>query len=308
MKAARIHEFGPPSVIVIEDVPRPAPGPGEVLVRVTATGVGPWDGWIRSHTSAVKVPLPLTLGSDLSGFIEEIGPGVSGFSRGEEIYGVTNADFTGANAEYAIASAAMIGPKPGSLDHFKAASVPVVAVTAWQMLFEYGKATAGQTVLIHGGAGNVGAYAVQLAHLAKLKIFATCSSEDASYVRSLGATSVIDYTTTKFEDVALGIDIVIDTVGGDIQERSLQVVKSGGILVSSVSPFPGTPKRSDVNTAFFLVDVTTARLNAITELIDRRELSTQVGTVLPLEQVRTAHQMLDGASRKRGKIVLAVSA
>jgi NADPH:quinone reductase-like Zn-dependent oxidoreductase len=308
MKAARIHEFGPPSVIVIENVPRPTPGPGEVLVRVAATGVGPWDGWIRSHTSVVKVPLPLTLGSDLSGYIEEIGPTVSGFSKGEGIYGVTNADFTGANAEYAIASAAMIGPKPRNLDHLQAASAPVVAVTAWQMLFEYGKAKAGQTVLIHGGAGNVGAHAVQLARIANLEIFATCSAEDAEYVRSLGATTVIDYTTTKFEDVVLGVDLVIDTVGGDIQQRSLQVVKSGGIIVSSVSPFPGTPQRSDVSTAFFLVDVTTARLNAITELIDRHELSTQVGTVLPLDQVQTAHEMLDGAPHKRGKIVLAVNA
>src|ERR1044072_3063221 len=201
MKAARIHEFGPPSVLVVEDVPRPTPGPGEVLVRVAASGVGPWDAGMRAHPSVVRVPLPLTLGSDLSGSIEEIGPGVSGFSRGEEIYGVTNDDFCGANAEYAIASAAKIAPKPRSLDHLQAASVPVVAVTAWQMLFEYGKATAGQTVLIHGGAGNVGAYAVQLARVANLKIFATCSSEDEPYVRSLGATNVIDYTTTKFEDV-----------------------------------------------------------------------------------------------------------
>ena len=307
MKAARIHEFGPPSVIVVEDVPCPSPGDGEILVRVAATGVGPWDGWIRSHTSVVQVPLPLTIGSDLSGFIEEIGPGVSGFRKDEEIYGVTNIDFVGANAEYAIASAAMIARKPDSLDQLQAASVPVVAVTAWQMLFEYGKATAGQTVLIHGGAGNVGAYAVQLAHWANLKIYATCSSEDASYVRSLGATSIIDYTTSKFEDEVPTVDLVIDTVGGDIQERSLQVVKSGGMIVSSVSPFPGTPKRSDVGTAFFLVDVTTARLNALTELIDRHELSTQVGTVLPLEQVQLAHQMLEGTPHKRGKIVLAVN-
>ncbi len=154
----------------------------------------------------------------------------------------------------------------------------------------------------------MGAYAVQLAHVKNLKIVATCSSEDASYVRSQGATSVIDDTTTKFEDEVSDVDIVIDTVGGDIQERSLQVVKSGGIIVSSVLPFPGTPKRSDVSTAFFLVDVTTARLNAITELIDRHELSTQVGTVLPLEQVRTAHQMLEGTPHKRGKLVLAVNA
>lgn len=128
------------------------------------------------------------------------------------------------------------------------------------VVLEYGKATAGQTALIHGGAGNVGAYAVQLACWANLKIFATCSPKDASYVRSLGATNVIDYTTDKFEDKVVGVDLVINTVGGDIQERSLQVIKSGGILVSSVSPFPGKPTRSDVSTAFFLVDVTTARL------------------------------------------------
>src|SRR5262249_33295284 len=135
IKAARIHRFGPPSVIVIEDLPRPAPGRGEVLVRVAAAGVGPWDALIRSHKSVVKVPLPLTLGSDLSGVIEEVGRGVSEFTGGDEVYGVTNPDFCGAYAEYAVATAAMVAHKPRALSHVKAASVPVVAVTAWQMLF-----------------------------------------------------------------------------------------------------------------------------------------------------------------------------
>ena len=163
MKAARIHQFGPPSVMVIDELPRPTPGHGEVLVRVAAAGVGPWDALIREHKSVVQTPLPLMLGSDLSSVIEEVGPGVSAFQAGDEIYGVTNPNFCGAYTEYAIASAAMVARKPQGLSHVEAASVPVVAVTAWQMLFDYAQANPGQTILIHGAAGNVGAYAVQLA-------------------------------------------------------------------------------------------------------------------------------------------------
>jgi NADPH:quinone reductase-like Zn-dependent oxidoreductase len=130
MKAARIHQFGPPSVIVIDELPRPKPGPGEILVRVAAAGVGPWDAWIREHKSVVKVSTPLILGSDLSGTIEEVGPGVSNFQPGEEIYGVTNPDFCGAYCEYAIARATMIARKPQGLSHAEATSIPVIAVTA----------------------------------------------------------------------------------------------------------------------------------------------------------------------------------
>jgi NADPH:quinone reductase-like Zn-dependent oxidoreductase len=295
-------------VIVIEELPRPAPGPGEVLVRVAAAGVGPWDGWIRGHTSVVKVALPLTLGSDLSGVIEEIGPGVSAFEVGDEVYGVTNPDFCGAYAEYAVASAAMVARKPHGLTDIEAASVPVVAVTAWQMLFDYAQAKAGQTVLVHGGAGNVGAYAVQLASQAQLYVTATAASKDIAYVQSLGAAQVLDYAATKFENEVSGVDIVIDTVGGDTQERSIQVVKSGGIIVSSVSPFPEALKASGIRTAFFLVQVTTARLDKITNLFNRSKLTTRVGTVLPLKEARTAHEMLGRAPHRSGKIVLTMDA
>ena len=172
MKAARIHRFGPPEVIVVEDVPRPNPATREVLVRNTAAGVGPWDGLIREGKSKVS-PLPtLTLGSDLSGVVEEVGPEVAEFSKGDEIYGVTNPQFCGANAEYALAFANMIAPKPQRLNHLEAASVPVVAVTAWQMLFDYADAKANQTVIILGAAGNVGSYAVQFAANAGLHVIA----------------------------------------------------------------------------------------------------------------------------------------
>ena len=187
MKAARIHRFGPPEVIVVEDVPRPNPATREVLVRNTAAGVGPWDGLIREGKSKVSPLPPLTLGSDLSGVVEEVGPEVAEFSKGDEIYGVTNPQFCGANAEYALAFANMIAPKPQRLNHLEAASVPVVAVTAWQMLFDYADAKANQTVIILGAAGNVGSYAVQFAANAGLHVIAIVGSKDVEDVRTLGA-------------------------------------------------------------------------------------------------------------------------
>src|SRR5581483_11926211 len=227
MKAARIHRFGPPEVIVLDDLPRPAPGPDEVLVRVAAVGVGPWDALIREQKSLVSVPLPLTLGSDLSGIVEVAGSNVRQFRPGDAVYGATNPQFIGGYAEYALASAGMIARKPHSLTVNESASVPVVAVTAGQMLFDYAKAQAGQSVLIHGAAGNVGAYAVQLAHHAGLRVFATASSDDASFVQSLGAETVVDYKAKRFEDVVPPMDIVLDLVGGETRSRSFQLIKPG---------------------------------------------------------------------------------
>ena len=162
---------------------------------------------------------------------------------------------------------------------------------------------------VHGAAGNVGAYAVQLASQAGLQVFATASSADAPVVRSLGATTVIDYKTTRFEEVVPPLDVVIDTVGGDTRARSFGIIKPGGMLVSVVSePMPERQQSHGVRAVFFLVEVTTARLDTITALFDRGKLTARVGTVLPLEQARTAHEMLGGAPHKRGKIVLSVAA
>jgi NADPH:quinone reductase-like Zn-dependent oxidoreductase len=306
MQAARIHRFGGPEVIVIEDVPRPLPGAGELLVRVAAAGVGPWDALIREGKSKVSPPPPLTLGSDLSGVVEAVGPGVNQFKKGDEVYGVTNPQFCGANAEYAIASATMIAPKPQRLSHLEAASIPVVAVTAWQMLFEYARPEAGQKVMILGAAGNVGAYAVQLAANAGLHVVAIVGSKDIDYVRTLGAETVVDYRVGKFEDAARSVDVVIDTVGGETRERSIGVLRPGGILVSVVSTSP-MPERSDLRSVFFYVEVTTARLSGISKLLESGKLIPQVGTVLPLREVRTAHRMLAGAPHRRGKIMLQVT-
>lgn len=305
MKAARIHDFGGPATIVIDEIPRPTPKQGEVIVRVAAAGVGPWDALIREKKSVVDLSLPIILGSDIAGTVESVGPGVLQFKPGDQIYGVTNKDFCGAYAEYAVAQAGRIALKPGSLSLVEAASAPVVAVTAWQMLFDYAQMKSGQSVLIHGGAGNVGAYAVQLAKHAGLRIFATAGPSDLEYVRRLGADKVINYKGEKFEDAAEPVDAVLDLVGGETQRRSFAVLRPGGILVSVVSPFPEKPP--GLRSVFFLVDVTTERLVTLSKLFDEYVLHTDVGTVLPLAQVRAAHEMLAGAPHRRGKIVLQIS-
>jgi len=307
MKAARILRFGPPNVITNDDLPRPEAAAGQLLVRVKAAGVGHWDALVRQ--GKVPQPLPLILGSELSGIVEAVGADVSGFKTGDEVYGATNELFTGAYAEYALPSARRMAQKPKTLNFIEAASAPIVSVTAWQMLFDYAHVTPGQSALIHGAAGNVGAYAVQLASRAGLRVVATAKSADLDYVRGLGAGRVVDYQTERFQELLSGMDIVLDTVGGDTQQRSLGVLKPNGILVSTVSPVPEIEqKRYGVRAVYFYVDVTTARLNKIAELFDSGKLVTDVGTVLPLEDARNAHDMLEGAPHKRGKIVLNVAA
>lgn len=307
MNAAQVIQYGDPGVIRIADLPLPVPGRGQLRVRVHAAGVGPWDALIREGRSGVPQTLPLILGSDVAGVVDAVGPDVSGFAAGDEVYGLTNKNFTGGYAEYSVVEALSTARKPTSLSFAQAASAPVIAVTAWQMLFDYAHAVAGQKVLIHGAAGNVGAYAVQLAHNAGLEIFATASSDDLDYVRGLGAATVIDYRQQRFEDVVRGVHIVLDTVGGDTRIRSLGVLKPGGILVSVVSPMPDElAAKAGVRSVFFIVDVTTARLNTLAELFDGRKLIPQVGTVLPLADAKAAHQMLAGAPHARGKIVLQV--
>ena len=306
MKAARIHRFGPPEVIVIDDLPRPTPVAREVLVRVMAGGVGPWDALIREGKSKISPPLPLTLGSDLSGVVQAVGTGVTEFSKGDEVYGVTNPQFCGAHAECAVASAEMISRKPKRLSHVEAASVPVVAITAYQMLFEYAHVVAGQSVLILGAAGNVGAYAVQFAASTGLHVAAIAKTQDFEFVRGLGAELVVDYQKQQSEEDTRLVDVVIDTVGGKTLERSVRRLKPGGIVVSIVSTQP-LPQSSGVRSVFFYAEVTTARLNTISEWLDRGKLVTNVGTVLSLDNIRTAHEMLAGAPHKRGKIVLTLA-
>ena len=308
MKAVRVHRFGPPEVISLDDLPKPEPGRGEVVVRVKAAGIGPWDALIRSGKSVLPQPLPLILGSDLSGEVDSVGAGVNELQVGDEVFGVTNERFTGAYTEYAVAKAAMLAPKPKRLNHTHAASVPVVAVTAWQMVFDLAQLSSGQAVLVHGGAGNVGGYAVQLAKRAGAMVIATASVENDSYVRRLGADGVIDYRARRFEERVKGIDAVLDTVGGETLDRSYGVLKRGGIIVSSaVQPSRETAEQHGVRAVFSLVQVTTKRLKTIGEMIDGGTLQSEVGEVLWLDEARKGHEMLEGAPHRRGKIVIKVA-
>lgn len=308
MTACRVHSFGPPAVIGLERVEMPVPGEGEVLVRVRAAGVGPWDGWIRAGRSVLPQPLPLTLGSDLSGIVEAVGPGVKAFQHGDAVFGVTNPRFVDAYAEYAVASAGMITRRPARLGDIDAASIPVIATTALEAVERVGP-LAGRTVLIHGAAGCVGAFAVQLARRAGARVIATAGERDLDYVRGLGADVAVDYRADRFEGVARDVDAVLDFVGGESQQRSFAVLRRSGTLVSAVSePDQALARKHGVSAVFFLVKVTTERLAALAKLIVSGTLSTDVGAVMPLASVRRAHDMLDGARpRVRGKIVLRIS-
>ena len=214
MTAARINQLGPPQIIALERVDVPEPQELQVLVRVCAAGVGPWDALVRTGKSGLPLTPPLTLGAEISGIVEKVGANTTGFAPGDEVFGATNPLFIMGYAEYAVVAARMIAKKSAALSHIEAAAMPVVGVMAWQMLFDHAALREGQTVVIHGGAGNVGAYAVQLARAKKLHVIATVRNGDADYVRGLGAHEVINTETDNVANFARRADAVIDTVGG----------------------------------------------------------------------------------------------
>jgi NADPH:quinone reductase-like Zn-dependent oxidoreductase len=301
VKAARIHSFGPPDVVVVEDVPVPSPGPDKVLVRVMAAGVAAWDAIIREGKSKVSPQPPLTLGSDFSGIVEKVGPGVTDFAPADQVYGVTNPQFCGAQAEFAVATAGMVARKPQSLNHVEAASAPVIAVTAWQMLFQYAQAMRGQTVMVVGAAGNVGAYVVQMAVDAGIHVVAIAHLDDEDLLRTLGVKSIIDSSNPAFEQDLPQVDAILDTVGGSTLQRCVAALRPGGKLVTSVSTQP-LPEGA----AFFYAEVTNARLQTLTTLFDAGRITPRVGSILPLSGARQAQRMLAGAPHKPGKIVLQI--
>jgi NADPH:quinone reductase-like Zn-dependent oxidoreductase len=305
--AQRIHKTGSPDVIVFEAAELPQPGPGQVLVRVAAAGVGPWDALIRTGHSGMDQPLPLTLGSDIAGAVMETGEKVTALHAGDAVFGMTNPRFIGGYAQYALVEARSIARSPAMLNASEAASVPVIAVTAWKMLFEHARLNKGQRVLIHGAAGNVGAYAVQMAHAAGAYIIAMAGKDDADLLERLGADEACDYAAGPFEKMR-PVDVVIDLVGGELQERSFAIVKPGGVLVSSVKPPSQTQaEQHQIRVAYFIVDVTTEALDRVAGMFSSGEISARVGLVLPLAEARRAHVVMeDRSAHVRGKIVLSV--
>jgi len=306
MRAIRIHEFGGIDTIRLDEIPRPVPGAGEMLVAVKAAGVGPWDRLMRE--GRISQTLPLTLGSDVSGTVAALGAGVGAFALGDAVYGATNDQFVGGYAEYALVEAGKIAPKPAALDYVTAAGLPVVAVTAWQMLFEYARIEPGQAILVRGAAGSVGACATQMAMEAGASVSGTARARDIDRVRALGAEPVVEGGRVGAGLASRSLDAVIDTIGGDAFERTCEALRPNGIIVSVVrAPDEAYVRSKGVRAAYFIVDVTRDRLDRISAMVQRGTLNLPVGEILDLADAKIAHRMLDGAPHKPGKIVLKVA-
>jgi NADPH:quinone reductase-like Zn-dependent oxidoreductase len=308
MKAVRIHTYGGPEVLVHEEVPRPQPELGEVLVRVEAAGVNPVDWKIREGYLREMLPhsLPLIMGWDASGVIEATGSGVTRFKVGDEVFSRPDLLRDGTYAEYVVIRETEVAFKPESVDHLHAAAVPLSGLTAWKSLIEAAGLAPGQRVLIHGAAGGVGSYGVQLAKWRGAHVIATASAHNHDYLRELGADEVVDYRRMRFEEVTGEVDVVFDTIGGDTQERSWQVLKQGGILVSIISP-PSAEKAAahGVRQAFVFIQPDAAVLAELAKLVDAGKLRPYLETVLPLAEARRAQELSQGG-HVRGKIVLKV--
>ncbi len=320
MKAIQVHTFGGPEVFVYEDVPRPTAGPDEVLIRVHAVGVNPADWYIRSgymslperFTSSTKPPLPplpLIVGSDVSGIIEAVGPNVTAFHRGDAVYGLIRFPPSGdvsarAYAEYVTAPVTDLAPKPASLNHLQAAAVPMAALTVFQAILKYEHLEAGQTVLVNGAAGGLGHFAVQLVKARGTRVIGVASVRHEAFLRELGADEVIDYTTTPLEKVGRIADLVIDTVTGGHDHSLLEVLKRGGTLLTFGLSY-SVEREASVGVTIQRTQVHSsgAHLAKISDLIDAGQVRVAIDTVVPLAEASKAHERGE-RGHLRGKIVL----
>jgi NADPH:quinone reductase-like Zn-dependent oxidoreductase len=305
MKAIRLHARGGPEAFTYEDAPQPRPGAGEVLVRVHGAAVTPtellWPPTWATPTGEQR-PFPIILGHEFSGEVAAVGEGVADVAVGSPVYGLNDWFRDGALAEYCVAREAEVAPKPRSVGHLAAAVTPISALTAWQGLIERTHLAAGERVLVHGAAGAVGVFAVQLARWRGAIVIGTASVHNAAFVRSLGADEVIDYRAVRFEEIAREIDVVFDTVGGDTLGRSWGILKPGGRLVTIAASVEGTSDARE-REAFFIMRPDRDQLNEIARLIDAGQLRPVVDRVFPLSLARQAFEH----KAARGKIVLNVA-
>jgi NADPH:quinone reductase-like Zn-dependent oxidoreductase len=305
MKAAHFHQYGGPEVLNYVDLSRPQVSEGEVLLRVHAAGVNSIDWKVRQ--GVWTRPLPFIPGWDVSGVIEAVGPRVSNFKTGDEVYAFLDLGRGGGYAEYVTVPTEEAVLKPRSLNHVQAAVVPMAALTAWQALFDYAQLKAGQTVLIHGAAGGVGTFAVQLAKWKGVRVIGTTSTANTLLLKKLGADVVVDYTKVRFEQAIGPVDVVIDPLGGEVRERSWQVLKPDGLLVSLVGqPSIQTANQYGVRSTSFVVQPDPLQLAQIAALIDKGYIEPVLNVVLPLEQAHEA-QRLNQQGHGRGKIALRVA-
>jgi NADPH:quinone reductase-like Zn-dependent oxidoreductase len=304
MRAIQAHNYGGPEVLALEKTPHPEPNADQVLIRLKSAGVNPADWKYRAGFYKQYMPLtfPWTPGLDGSGVVEAVGANVTTLKKGDEVYGIV----TGGYAEYALALANQVQPKPAGISFEEAAALPVGVLTAWGALIDTANVQAGQRVLIHGAAGGVGSYAVQLAKWKGAHVTGTASADNLDFVKSLGADDVIDYNATRFETVLENLDAVIDTVGGDLPERSFQVIHPGGIFVTIAAMLPEDAGKAQNIRATLTGRASTDKLKQVSELIEAKQLKPIVGPVFPLDDARQA-QELSQTGHGRGRIILQIA-
>jgi len=305
MRAIRLHQVGGSESLLYEDAPKPSPKDNEVLVRVYATAITPTEfAWYPTfHTpDGATRQFPIILGHEFSGVIDAIGPACMGVQVGDPVYGLSDWFIEGAQADYCLTVPANIAPKPASLDHTQAAVVPISALTAWQGLIDRAQLSEGQRVLVHGAAGGVGSFAVQVARHKKAHVIATASKANADFVAALGADEVIDSRTTPFETVVRDVDVVLDTVGGDTRDRSWEILSKSGRLVT-IAADAERLTQPRVRDAFFIVEPKRVELIEIARLIDAGVIRPIVGTVFAMENFRQAYDQ----KPIRGKHVLHIA-
>jgi NADPH:quinone reductase-like Zn-dependent oxidoreductase len=307
MKAVVAHEYGAPEVLKFEQVPRPEPKQDEALVRVIASGVNPADPLTLSGKYAREfgTHLPLIPGYEIAGIVEKTGSNVTKLKVGDAVYGYPT--FGGGWADYVTVKEWEVAAKPKSLKFVEAASVPMGGLTAWQALVDVAKLQAGQTILIHGGSGGVGSFAVQIAKARGARVIATASTANQDLLKQLGADVAVDYTKTRFEEVAKDVDVVLDPVGKETLARSYNVVKKGGIVMSLVAlPDRAELKKCRIHGAAISVHPDAADLSEIAQLIDAGKIKPIVTQVLPLSEAIAAQQQA-ATHHTRGKVVLRIA-
>jgi NADPH:quinone reductase-like Zn-dependent oxidoreductase len=307
MKAVVIHEYGGPEALKYEDIPRPEPKDDELLIRVIAAGVNPVDGMVRSGMFGGNREFPIILGGDVAGIVEKVGSKITKFKAGDPVFAYVSLNNSGGYAQYALATERELAPKPKSLTYVEAAAVPIVAITAWQALVDKAKLSAGQIVLIHGGSGGVGSFAIQIAKARGAKVIATASTRNQDFLKELGADVAIDYTKQKFEDVSKDVDVVLDSIGGDTLDRSYGVVKKGGIIVSLVArPKEAELEKHGIRGATLNAEPDSEALAEIGKLIDDKKIKAIVSQTFPLSEARKAQEQV-ATGHTRGKIVLKIA-
>lgn len=309
MKAAQINSYGGKEVLkTVEDAPKPKAGSGQVLVEVRAAAANPFDWKVREGYMKESAPLtfPATLGGDLAGVVAELGEGVTNFKIGDEVYGQAGAlSGNGAFAEFAPVKIEQLAIKPKTADFITAAALPLAGVSAYQALVDHAKLQNNQKILIHGGGGGIGSFAIQIARHTGAYVATTVSATDGDFVKNLGADEVIDYKTQAFETLIKDYDVVFDTVGGETYSKSYQVLKSGGVIVSMTDqPIEDLVQKYQIQAIAQQTKTTTERLTKLAELVEQGAIKVKIDKVFPLEQAADALAYIQGAHQ--GKVVIKI--